>query len=174
MSTSLGGPARADTRMARIEQFLDILAETGDLKAAVKASGQSLRQLAALRRKQPRFAREWDHAWALAGEMNLSAMLVRALNGQERTIALGSGKDAKSIEINDRLALEVAALIEARRAAGPPPATDPPPHPVTVETARQIIRERAAAQDARRARLAPPTAFSGDQQDGAFQGGQAP
>lgn len=172
MSTSLGGPARSDSVAARTEQFLDLVAEGRNGKAAAAAAGFAWRAMCRRRAAEARLRRDWDAAEAMARRLLDSVLLDHVINGVPVRAKLGSGVAEDAIEFRDALAATVTRRLDTGHDGVP--AVDPPAHPVTVETARQIIRERAAAQDARAARLAAPTAFRGDLQDGAFKGGQAP
>ena len=173
MPTSLGGPARADTRTARIEKFLDLVAEGRDGRSAAMAAGFSWRELNLLGAKDLRFRREWANAGAMAVRLFDSVLLDHAIHGVAGKARYGSGKGEDVTEFSDALAATVGKRIDAARDAEPPPAA-PPPHPVTLRTARRVIRERIAAQDAAEARLLVPAAYSGDRHDGTPRIGQAP
>jgi hypothetical protein len=137
--------ARPKGQAARLDLFLDRVAEGRDAVAACAEAGLSWRKVSGMIDANRAFAARWQQALRAAERLLDSAMLSRAVHGTPTLKVVGGKGAVETVVFDDALAIAVARRLDARAAAvlaaPAAPAEPPVSDAAAVLALQQLFRE---------------------------------
>lgn len=124
----------------RREAFLEMLAQTCNVRRSLSETGMSEAGLYYLRRRDAAFAREWDAALEHGYALLEAEMIERARNGQIREVMSPRGKVVRLRSVDNKLGTTLLAL-HAQRVAAIRAAREMTPDVADEETLRAKVAE---------------------------------